>query len=283
MNNNVCKGCGRANLPNAKSCANCGLNLTQMPSNPFGDQEEDPLKTIAVGQQEINEIISDTSKSSTNDNSAESSNKLYWIIGGVGALVLVGSFLVIALSVGIYFFAFSGGSEEVATNNPKPTPQEDVSTGTDDSTPNSGSLDVEGKTAFGKALIKRIKSENSKVGNFDLRKLDNEDLVTFSKSFESVTAYYNDSSSSAEVIHTHSGYLRWQDAKREALKRAREFKKEDRKAIINNRGNYVNTAFKFSGRNYYLYCKKVENLGLCQLVSSKRFSKLREYMDAYYK
>ena len=54
-----------------------------------------------------------------NNEPVKSNSKLYWILGGVVALVLVGSFMVIALAAGIFFYANSGSDRVPLKKNQK--------------------------------------------------------------------------------------------------------------------------------------------------------------------
>ncbi|MGI8544434.1 MAG: hypothetical protein ACR2MD_13305 [Aridibacter sp.] len=78
MNNKICKECGQTNLPSAATCTNCGSGLPQFESNPSDGQTK-----------------------------KKGSSKLYWILGGVGALILIGGFMVFALAAGIYLYSSS--------------------------------------------------------------------------------------------------------------------------------------------------------------------------------
>lgn len=118
MNNKICKGCGQANHPAAAVCTNCGLNLPQVNSNPFA-AEDDPLKTIAVGQ---NQMPNFSTPIQNEPKPEKKSSKMLWILGGVGALVLIGGFLIVALGAGVYFY--QSGSETVEVTS---TPAEEKS------------------------------------------------------------------------------------------------------------------------------------------------------------
>ncbi len=110
MNNKICKGCGQANFPNAEVCTNCGLNLPPTVNNPV-EAQNDPMKTIAVGQNQMPGF------SPPIQNNAEpekkSGGKMFWILGGVGALVLFSGFLLAVLGAGYYFYQKSSETVEV--------------------------------------------------------------------------------------------------------------------------------------------------------------------------
>lgn len=293
MENKICNGCGRTNLPNAKSCTNCGLNLPQM-NNKTND--EDPLKTIAVGRQEMKSVIDSIKDESTQETPNFSSSsakkeskglgsKFYWILGGVGALAIIGGLFVIALGTGIYLYA-SSGSDEVVKNerNPKPSPivkNENETDKPNEKTPSK--LNAKGKTAFGEALIKRLKGETSTVGNFKVTLIDAKDSKTFVNAFETITAVYEDQNSKDMVVHSSSGYDNWQTAKKEATKRLREFKRRDRKLVKTIKKDSVSSAFIVNNRHFYLTCKRVETMGLCQMISSKEETAFKNYLNAYFK
>ncbi len=92
MNNKMCNKCGQTNLPNAEMCVKCGSHLPQADNNPFNQ----PPKTIKSASE-----MPMFSGASAKPEAAKKSNKLYWILGGVGALVLFGGFLIVNLAAGI--------------------------------------------------------------------------------------------------------------------------------------------------------------------------------------
>lgn len=107
METKFCRTCGQANLPNEQICVKCGLNLGQsvdrnQTQNPFADNE-DPYKTIAVGQQEPFKTSSNSAQ--PEKDSKGSNGKFLWILGGIGAFVFIGGFLIVALAAGIYFYS----------------------------------------------------------------------------------------------------------------------------------------------------------------------------------
>ena len=100
MNTKICKACGQTNFSVAAICSNCRQNLEQTAHNSGGQQET-------------------------------GSNKLYWILGGVGALVLLGVFLIVAVVGGIFYFAGEETSVVKNTNtesNVKPLKENDDNT-----------------------------------------------------------------------------------------------------------------------------------------------------------
>lgn len=84
MNTKICKSCGQANSAEATVCQKCYLNL--QPNDSFNS-----------GGQTANQ----------NAASEPKSNKMYWIIGGIGAVVIIGGFFIVALAVGIYYYTDS--------------------------------------------------------------------------------------------------------------------------------------------------------------------------------
>ncbi len=83
MENQFCSKCGQANLPNSGACSKCGQPLfSQAANNP----------NIQGGQP---------------PQSGKGNSKMYWIIGGIAAFLLVGVGIVLLAAVGLIFYASS--------------------------------------------------------------------------------------------------------------------------------------------------------------------------------
>lgn len=119
METQFCRTCGQANLTNETVCSKCGLNIGRTNQNAPGKNpfvaDDDIYKTIIVGQQEVKNV--QPSANLTQPIANKSNKKMLWIIGGIGALVLFGGFLIIALAGGIYFYS---ASQTETTKSTKP-------------------------------------------------------------------------------------------------------------------------------------------------------------------
>lgn len=119
METQFCRTCGQANLISETVCSKCGLNIGKTNQNapnrnPFV-ADEDVYKTIIVAEPEVKNAR--TSAKSTQPIANKSNKKLLWILGIVGALVLFGGFLIVALAGGIYFYT---ANHTKTAKSPKP-------------------------------------------------------------------------------------------------------------------------------------------------------------------
>ncbi|MEZ5344176.1 MAG: hypothetical protein R2681_01355 [Pyrinomonadaceae bacterium] len=96
----TCKNCGATNLQNSAICSSCGSSLAA----------------------EISERSSGSADSK--------GSKLYWILGGLAALILIGGFFVVVLVAGIIFYTTSDSgkyekkeNEEVVKTERTETPE----------------------------------------------------------------------------------------------------------------------------------------------------------------
>lgn len=300
MNNKICEKCRQTNLPNAKTCTKCGLELSQNDS-----WKEDPLKTIAVGQQEFNEIISvesdqaepfafsseaNSPKNETNSSETEkkSNSKLYWILGGVGALVLIGGFLVFVLGIGAYLYSTSRGDDEETAVSKNVNSDED----NENNEKKSSKIEVketssndanEPTTATGKQILGMLKSDYAAFGKFKLIGTNVKELMTFDRAAETIIGNYSEQGTSDEVVHSYSYYTSWITAKSQATEKFNKFKKDDRRATLKSRKDSLIGVFTVADRQYYMECSSIKTQGLCQLASSSNPKQLRRYINVRYK
>jgi hypothetical protein len=269
-------------------CVNCGLNLPRFDSQSFGNQEEeDPLKTIAVGRQEFEKVVPSEQKRSDPHSSKEtkdtaSNSKFYWILGGVGGLVLIGGFFLLVLGIGTFLYLNSGSDE-------RPVAREDVNRGDDtpseDTSPreDEDSTSANPRTEMGRTILKMINDQYKSFGNFKLKAIEVKDLQTFDEADETIIGSYTEESESDQIIHSYSYYASWDTARKDATDQFREFKKLDSRANLKDRGNSLMGVFTVAERQYYMECAKAGQMGLCQLVSSDSPQQLRRYIDVRYK
>lgn len=291
MNNKICESCGQTNLPNAKNCTKCGSDLVRLSDNPFNDREEDPLKTVVVGRQELNELIppqtnpAEPSAENSPETEEKSGKKLYWILGGVGALVLVGGFLVLVLGIGAYLYMSSGGDEEIAAENINSnTETKSTSLKTKNEENETGSdISNEPKTPTGKQIMGMLKSDYDEFGKFKLISTEVKELMTFDRAAETIIGRYSESGTDDNVIHSYSYFTSWITAKSQATSQFNSFKKKDRRATLNSKKDSLIGIFSVAGRQYYMECSSVNTAGLCQLASSDSPKQLGRYIKVRYK
>jgi hypothetical protein len=115
MNNTKCKACGKDNLSNATMCSNCGLNLPKVENI-----EDDALKTIDVEKEEMQKTMDSIENNlAVKRNSNNSKRILFWALGGLGVLVIVGGLFVITLATGIYIYASSSDNTQAKNEDKK--------------------------------------------------------------------------------------------------------------------------------------------------------------------
>lgn len=183
MNTKTCKSCGQSNFPEAAVCSNCHLNLGQTANNPGGQPQA----------------------------TQEKSNKLYWILGGIGAVVIIGGFLIAALIGGIYYF--SDSSDDLAKNtNIEPdsnvTAKKLADTNTDDK------KDDKKDGGDWKSVIE---SKHSNLGKFKLQsvtKIEEKEKMIFRKSSDEAFALYSTSDKNPlEILFSVANFSSVSDAK----------------------------------------------------------------------
>ncbi len=198
MDNQFCKNCGQANSPNVAICTKCGKPLTPSANNPFGVSNAIPAAPPPPAEKK--------------------NNKMFWILGIAGVLLILGIGLLGIVGIGSYFY-FSSKSDVVYDYpNDKPQPVNADKKDDDDSLsdidyPSNGSDEDlsdspnnnQPANITNKQLKGFYKAKKSTVGNWKLQSV----VKSFSKaSFENrdagVRASYK--SGSKKLNHSFSFY-----------------------------------------------------------------------------
>lgn len=171
MNTKICKSCGQTNFMEAEVCSKCRQNFGQ---------------TVA-GQKADN-------------------TKLYWIIGGVGAIVVIGGLLIVALAAGLYFYKSS--PPPIADNNSNPV---NNSKPIADTTPDKKDLVESG------GLKELLKEKHLMLGKFKqqgvVQVVEKEKMV-FKKSADEAFAMYSaNSKNPLEILFSIAKFSTVADAK----------------------------------------------------------------------
>lgn len=200
MNNKICKACGQSNFQEATVCSNCRLNLPAAANNPNVKTQVKP----------------------------EKSNKMYWIIGGVGAVVIIGGFLIAVLAVGLYYY--SGSSNNI------------VETTTDESNSN-----VESKTLADKKdkpekskndggnLEKLLEKTHSKIGIYKMQSVstidDRKKMVFPTSSDEAFALYSSNDKNPLEILFSIAKFSTISDAKKDVAAIKGKIRSEEGKIL----------------------------------------------------
>lgn len=186
MDLNFCKNCGQANLPNTSDCTKCGTKLAPINDNPFA-----PKSAAAA----------------TSPNAQKAGNtKLYWILGIVGAVILLGGFFVVALAAGIYFYS---SQNETAIENPKPKPnpnttKEKPATDTENVSPKTTILGDLASKAKDTSLKDYIEVNYKNIGEFKMQTVSDievkEKKVFRSSDDESFAIYSSDEKNPLQIL-----------------------------------------------------------------------------------
>lgn len=187
MDTKFCKNCGQANFPEAVKCAKCGGNL-------------------AGGFETEGQSSSAATKSGD--------NKLYWILGGIGVVVLLGGFFVVALAAGIYIYT---GQDETAYEKPNTAP--DSNAKTEEKPPSE--KDEDKPTTVGRLenenLESFIRDKYQQVGAFKLQSV--KDIEARSKKIfrrsndEAFAIYSSDEKNPLEILFSIANFKKISDAK----------------------------------------------------------------------
>ncbi len=189
MNTKTCKSCGRTNFPEAAFCSNCHQTLEQSTNNPVEKKQA----------------------------KSEKSNKLYWILGGVGAVVVIGGFFITALAVGIYYYAspttiFEGENFNTDSNvTAKKLSGDDKNTDKPDNKKND-------KSRFGSKDWKSvIESKHTKLGKYKLQsvsKIEEKEKMIFKESADEAFALYSTNDKKPlEILFSVANFSTISDAK----------------------------------------------------------------------
>lgn len=186
MNTKICTACGQTNFPGADFCSNCQFTFSQTANNTGG-------KTPAAKQ--------------------EKSNKMLWILGGVGALVFVGGFLIVALVGGIYYFAGSA-NEVVETTKVESDSDTNTKKIADTRTDDNKKDD---KTNVSGDWKNTIETKHSNLGKFKLQsvsKIEEKKKMIFRESSDEAFALYSTSDKNPlEILFSVANFSTISDAK----------------------------------------------------------------------
>jgi hypothetical protein len=171
MNTKICKSCGQTNFMEAAVCSKCRQNFEQ----------------TAAGQKAGN-------------------TKLYWILGGVGAIVVIGGLLIVAVAAGLYFYKSS--PSPVADNN---------SNSVDNSKPLADNTSDKKELVESGGLKELLKEKHLMLGKFKqqgvVQVVEKEKMI-FKKSADEAFAMYSaNSKNPLEILFSIAKFSTVDDAK----------------------------------------------------------------------
>jgi hypothetical protein len=201
-------------------------------------------------------------------------SKLYWILGGIGVLILGGGFLAIALSTGIYLYASSrpDGKKIVSKENPDVVPE-----------PKTKDSSEKTSEKESRTFVKLLEDKYSTVGTFKLVEAKPIKSPVFSLSSFIAVGNYKEPKSKDVLSHWYVSYDDWETTKTEVLKKLDEAKKSDPKMKPDVKNDTIFSIFIVADRLNRLSCKNREGKGTCDLVTSRDPDSLLRYWNAYKK
>lgn len=146
----------------------------------------------------------------------QSGSKLYWILGGIGVLILGGGFLAIALSTGIYLYASSkqDGKTIISKENPDVMPE-----------PKTKDSSEETSEKESRTFVKLLEDKYSTVGSFKLVEAKPIKSPVFSLSSFIAVGNYKEPKSKDVLSRWYVSYDDWETTKTEVLKKLDEAQK----------------------------------------------------------
>lgn len=188
METKFCKKCGQANTPAAAICRKCGESL--------GKNSQATAQSASV--------------------ESKSGGKLYWILGGIGALVLIGGFFAAVLIVGL--FIYSSQNETLAEtteieSNSKVEPEQRRDAETEK---RSSTKKISDQPASAN-LESLIKNDYQNIGDFKLlsvNDIEQKDKKIFRRSLDEAFAIYSsDEKNPLEILLSIANFKSIADAK----------------------------------------------------------------------
>jgi hypothetical protein len=313
MENKFCRKCGQANFPQVTSCAKCGAKLEQTPAstNPFNtpsaSQQNDPPPTIAVnadsfkipppnqpkfsqsppGQPRFNPPPPNQ-QGANQANSGGKSNKMFWIIGGIGGVLVLLFFVVAIAGIGGYFYLSSSSSDKETTREYPVSDDEDKdTTDTGDEKDNDGkrklpriSTKSDTKETSGKftndELIAYVEDNKKTVGKYRLESVKAINIEQYFPDKDAgISALYK--SGSKKVVHNMSMYSQVDTAKADFRKYVNLVKSTKAEIVSDENGNLI---YRLEGMVYFVFCNES---GGCHQMISKDGKDISDYYDSYFK
>ncbi len=212
-------------------------------------------------------------------NNKASSSKIYWIIGGIATLVLIGGFIVVAAAgAGLYFYTAEKDTEIVAKEKSDKTPAE--------KTKNDDDIAIElplPKDKQSEDFVDFVKKEYSRLGTFKLIEAKPVKTRYFSQADFVVGAEYSETNSDSILVHTFSHYKDWDTARAEAVKIMDEFKAGDPKLKPEITKTKVLGIVISNDHLARFDCRERKGAGTCDFIASKDPKQLLRYIKLFFK
>ena len=281
MKTKFCRTCGQANLLTENTCTKCGLNLPpaikNTPGESSSESNEDPYKTIAVGQEEFNNL--QQSAKNFEPKPVKSNSKIFWIVGILGAFVVFGGFLIVALAGGIYFYA---GSQSDKTAYPTPSNEENTNQDSKQVPKVVEENDPILLKMTDEDISKHINGKLKKLGQYTLGKTGTPKIKIFEGAkAEQFGIYLPKTDGRDFVFFTMATFTSYRKAKEFLAKKSEQVKKEGGKIIShdikNEREVLIFKEKELGGQ--IMDCSQ----GVCISVFGTTGKHTSEFYKAYYK
>ncbi len=265
MDNQFCKKCGQANLPNTSFCSKCGADLdaAKVRSGSSSSAEAEPAKK----------------------------SKLPWILGGLAALLILGIGVVLLAGVGLYFYTQS--SNETVTERKVDKPEADKPEITADPDgektdsdnplgdvpfPSGKDVDFGEETATGisdESLVDFFRTKKSKVGRFRLVNVKTTaDRSIFPNRLAGIQAEYK--AGSKRIIHRAAMYKSTGAASEDIASYKQNIKKAGARFRMNKKSQAI---FSLEGITYLAFYNAQGGL---HEISARNPKDILRYYNSYF-
>lgn len=277
MNYQICKSCGLGSLPTAQSCTRCGLSFSESANASIN--QGDPPKTVVILGGQTNYAATPPPKNNS---------KIYWILGGLGGLILVGGLFVVVVAVGIYFYSANKNVTKVENTdktrtpypiNSRPTPS-DKSTQSDNT-----------DTVFGDEELAAVFSVKKQVGKFThyttLQPADSPEKKLFQNSGGEATAMYGVKGKNENVIYSIASYSSREKAQAEFKNYIDREKQKGAQMIaeiiMDQQNKSVNASYKLGATTVLTFCSwKLDNITLCHRIGSPQGATVINFYNSWF-
>lgn len=259
MQNQFCNKCGQANFPNTSVCTKCGAGLVNRSGqNPLNASNEPPPAME-------NPQFSNTPKPEGK------SNKKFWVIGGVAAILVV--FLgMIALIAGIaIWFSYSSSGSEIANTNTSRGLKNEAN----DAKSNDNDVDSKSDEMTDSRLEDYMKNDRKTVGKYTLDNVKAFKGDDFSGRDAGITALYENGSK--KVVHSIAMFKTYAEASDDFGRYKRNIRTLKGSQVRSSEKDRI--IFAHKGSIFLTFCNPA---GGCHELISSDGKTILDYYDSYF-